>query len=57
VTGSCEICNEPSGSIRSGEFLHRLNNYQLLKAGFSPVSYLDQIRYKDYYTPKVQSFY
>jgi len=30
-TGSCEHGNEPSGSIKSGEFLDQLNDYQLLK--------------------------
>ena len=31
VAGKCECCNEPSGSIQSGEFLDQLRNGQLLK--------------------------
>jgi hypothetical protein len=30
VAGSCEHGNEPSGSIKVGEFLDYLSNYQLL---------------------------
>jgi hypothetical protein len=31
VAGSCEHDNEPSGSIKGGEFLDQLNDYQDLK--------------------------
>jgi hypothetical protein len=31
VAGSCENGNEYSGSIKGGESLHYLSNYQLLK--------------------------
>jgi hypothetical protein len=36
VTGSCEHGNEPLGSKKSGEFLGRLNEYQVLKEDPSP---------------------
>jgi hypothetical protein len=29
--GSCEHNNEPSGSIKGGEFLDQLGDYQILK--------------------------
>jgi len=29
--GSCEHGNEPSGSIKDGEFFDQLSDYQLLK--------------------------
>jgi len=35
VAGSCEHDNEPSGSIKGGELLEQLNEYQLLKNGSS----------------------
>jgi hypothetical protein len=31
VAGSCEHDHEPSGSIKEGEFLDYLSDYQLLK--------------------------
>jgi hypothetical protein len=31
ATGSCEHGNEPSSSIKGGEFLDQLSDYQLLK--------------------------
>jgi hypothetical protein len=31
VAGSCEYSSESSGSIKGGEFLKQLSDYQLLK--------------------------
>jgi hypothetical protein len=31
VAGSCEHGNEPLGSIKDGDFLDQLSNYELLK--------------------------
>jgi hypothetical protein len=31
VAGSCEHCNEPSDSVKSGRFLYQLIDYQRLK--------------------------
>jgi hypothetical protein len=31
VVGSCEHGNEPSGSMKGGEFLDQINDYQFLK--------------------------
>jgi hypothetical protein len=31
VAGSCENGNEPSGSIKGGEFLDQLRGYKILK--------------------------
>jgi hypothetical protein len=36
VAGSYEHGNEPSGSIKSGEFVEYLSDYQLLKKGSDP---------------------
>jgi hypothetical protein len=35
MVGSCENGNEPSGSIKGGEFFDCLNDYWLLKKGSS----------------------
>ena len=37
-TGACECGNEPTGSIKCGEFLDQLRNGQLLKKDFAPWS-------------------
>jgi hypothetical protein len=36
VAGSCEHGNEPSGSIKGGEFLDQLSDCQLLKKDSAP---------------------
>ena len=36
MAGTCECGNEPSGSIKCGEFLNWLRNGQLLKKDCSP---------------------
>jgi hypothetical protein len=36
LTDSCEHGNEPSGSIRGGEFLECLGDYRLLKKESTP---------------------
>jgi hypothetical protein len=38
VAGSCEHRNEPSHSINGGEFLDWLNDYQLLKKDYAPLT-------------------
>jgi hypothetical protein len=38
VAGSCEYGNEPSGSIKGGEFLDWLSDYELLKMDSAPWS-------------------
>jgi hypothetical protein len=38
MTGCCEHGNEPSCSMRGGEFLDLLSNYQLLKTDSVPWS-------------------
>jgi len=38
VAGSCECCNEPSGTINCGEFLDWLRSCQLLKKDPTPWS-------------------
>jgi hypothetical protein len=38
VAGSCEHSDKPSGSIKDGQFLEMLNNYQLLEENSSPWS-------------------
>jgi hypothetical protein len=40
VVGSCEHSNEPLHSIKVGEFIDYLNNYQLLKKDVVPWSEL-----------------
>jgi hypothetical protein len=40
VAGSFEHGNKPSGSIKYGEFLDQLSDYQLLKTDSAPWSYL-----------------
>jgi hypothetical protein len=35
----CEHDNEPTGLIKDGEFLHQLNDYQLLKKDCAPWNY------------------
>jgi hypothetical protein len=37
VAGSCEHCNEPSGSIKGGEFFYQLSDCQLLKKDSVPL--------------------
>jgi hypothetical protein len=37
---TCDHNNEPSGSIKCLKLLERLNNYQLLKKGSAPQSYM-----------------
>jgi hypothetical protein len=39
--GACENDNETSISIKGGEFLDRLIDYQLLKKGFVPFMFSD----------------
>jgi hypothetical protein len=39
VAGFCEHGNEPSGSIKGGEFLDQLNEYWLLKKDSAPWCY------------------
>jgi hypothetical protein len=36
VEESCERGNEPAGSIKYGEVLEKLHNWQLLKKGSAP---------------------
>jgi hypothetical protein len=36
VAGSCERCNETSASVRDGEFLDSLIEYQILKKDPAP---------------------
>jgi hypothetical protein len=38
VAGSCEHGDEPSDSIKGGEFLGQLSDYQLLKKDSAPWS-------------------
>jgi hypothetical protein len=38
VAGSCEHGNEPTVSIKGGEFLYQLSDHQLLKKGSAPCS-------------------
>jgi hypothetical protein len=38
VVGFCEHGNEPSGSIKDGEFLDYLSHYKLLKKDSAPLS-------------------
>jgi hypothetical protein len=40
VVDSCEHGNEPSDSIKDGEFLDYLSDYQLVKMGYVPWSLL-----------------
>jgi hypothetical protein len=40
VAGSCEHGNEPSGSIKCGDFVYQLSDYQLLKKDSAPCSWL-----------------
>jgi hypothetical protein len=40
VAGSCEHGNEPSGSIKCGEFLDWLSDFQLLEEVSAPWSWL-----------------
>jgi hypothetical protein len=40
MAGSCEHGNEPSGFIKSGEFLDQLRYYQLCKKDSDPQSYI-----------------
>jgi hypothetical protein len=35
--GSCEHGNEPSGSIKGGEFLDYLSDYYILKMVYAPM--------------------
>jgi hypothetical protein len=39
MVGPCEHSNEPLGSIKDGEFLGQLSDYQLLKKDSVPWSY------------------
>jgi hypothetical protein len=36
MVGSCEYGNATSGSIKDGEFLEQLSDYQLLKKNSAP---------------------
>jgi hypothetical protein len=36
VMGSCEHDKEPLGSVKDGEFIDQLTNYQLLRNGTAP---------------------
>jgi hypothetical protein len=45
VARTSEHGNEPSGSIKCGEFLYELNGYYLLKKGSAPRSYLVRLLY------------
>jgi hypothetical protein len=36
VAGCCEHGNEPSGSIKSGEFLDQLSDYLFVKKDYTP---------------------
>ena len=38
VADACECCNEPSGSVKCGEFLDQLQTSQLLKKDSAPWS-------------------
>jgi hypothetical protein len=38
VAGFCEHGNKPSGSIKGGEFLYQLNDYEFLKKETAPRS-------------------
>ena len=38
VADGCECCNEPSGSVKCGEFLDQLQTSQLLKKDSAPWS-------------------
>jgi hypothetical protein len=49
-TGSSEHGNEPSGSIRGGEFLDQLNIYYLFKRLFSMESVM-YLLYREYLSP------
>jgi hypothetical protein len=40
MTDSCEHSNEPSGTIRGGEFLDWLSDYYILKKDCAPWSEL-----------------
>jgi hypothetical protein len=51
VTGCCEHGNEPSCSIKGGEFFDKLSDFKVLKNGFSPWSQLIySFTYQDYQT-------
>jgi hypothetical protein len=38
VVGSCEHGNEPSGSIKGGEFLDKMSDYKLINRDSAPWS-------------------
>jgi len=40
VAGPCERGNEPSGSVKGGEFFHCPSYYQLLRKDCDPRSWL-----------------
>jgi hypothetical protein len=40
VVGCCEHGNEPLGSVKCGEFVHKLRNCQLFKKDCAPQSWL-----------------
>jgi hypothetical protein len=40
VTGYCEYSNESSGSIKDGEYLHKLSDYELFKKDSVPCSFI-----------------
>jgi hypothetical protein len=44
VSGSCEHGNEPSGSMKGGEFLDYMNDYLFLKRTSSPWSQVSSNR-------------
>jgi hypothetical protein len=35
VTGFCKDCNETLGSVKGGQFIDELRNYQLLRRSFA----------------------
>jgi hypothetical protein len=38
VVGSCEHCNDSSGTIKGGGFLDKLSDYRLLDKNLAPQS-------------------
>jgi hypothetical protein len=47
VEGSCEVGNEPSGSIKRWDVLEWLHNWQLLKKGSAP-AFCAKFRVEEY---------
>jgi hypothetical protein len=48
MEGSCENCNEPSGSIKYWEIFEKLSDWRLLKKDSAPWSLLVTIKIKNY---------